>query len=364
MAWGEILNITSLQCKRTNQVEDKNLIYNLIALELTSGLDSQQKEELQSWIERSPENLSEYNEVVRMLDLSDRLVAMKKIDAGKDLLLVKKKLNPARKLNNWLLNFQRVAAILILPLLIYTAWILSNRSQNIKVSTVMKSSETAYGVRSQIILSDGTKVWLNSGTKLSYPEEFSGDSREVKLTGEAYFQVESDKNHPFFVDLNGYKVKATGTKFNISNYQNDNVITAYLEHGKISWLEYLNEKQNEPVQLKENDIIVLNKAENKYKLQNTDGRKYLAWIDGKLVFKNDKTEDVAVRLGRWFNADIIFDEKLSQSGYVFTATFKQESLEEALKLLSYSTPISFKIIQGTQQPDSSFSKRKVIITKK
>jgi len=345
-------------------VEDKNLIYNLIALELTSGLDSQQKEELQSWIERSPENLSEYNEVVRMLDLSDRLVAMKKIDAGKDLLLVKKKLNPARKLNNWLLNFQRVAAILILPLLIYTAWILSNRSQNIKVSTVMKSSETAYGVRSQIILSDGTKVWLNSGTKLSYPEEFSGDSREVKLTGEAYFQVESDKNHPFFVDLNGYKVKATGTKFNISNYQNDNVITAYLEHGKISWLEYLNEKQNEPVQLKENDIIVLNKAENKYKLQNTDGRKYLAWIDGKLVFKNDKTEDVAVRLGRWFNADIIFDEKLSQSGYVFTATFKQESLEEALKLLSYSTPISFKIIQGTQQPDSSFSKRKVIITKK
>ncbi len=345
-------------------MEDKNLIYNLIALELTSGLDSQQKEELQSWIERSPENLSEYNEVVRMLDLSDRLVAMKKIDAGKDLLLVKKKLNPARKLNNWLLNFQRVAAILILPLLIYTAWILSNRSQNIKVSTVMKSSETAYGVRSQIILSDGTKVWLNSGTKLSYPEEFSGDSREVKLTGEAYFQVESDKNHPFFVDLNGYKVKATGTKFNISNYQNDNVITAYLEHGKISWLEYLNEKQNEPVQLKENDIIVLNKAENKYKLQNTDGRKYLAWIDGKLVFKNDKTEDVAVRLGRWFNADIIFDEKLSQSGYVFTATFKQESLEEALKLLSYSTPISFKIIQGTQQPDSSFSKRKVIITKK
>jgi len=345
-------------------VEDKNLIYNLIALELTSGLDEQQKEELQSWIVMSPKNLSEYNEVVKLLTFSARLAAMKKIDAGKDLLLVKKKLNPIVKLNNWLLNFQRVAAILILPLLVFTTWTISNRSQSIKVCTVMKSSETAYGVRSQIILSDGTKVWLNSGTKLSYPEEFHGDSREVKLTGEAYFQVESDKDHPFFVDLNGYKVKATGTKFNISNYLNDNIITAYLEHGKISWFEYLNEKQKEPVLLKENDIIILNKGEKKYKIQNTDGRKYLSWIDGKLVFKNDNTEDVAVRLGRWFNADIIFDKKLSQSGYVFTATFKQESLEEALKLLSYSTPINYKIIQGSQQPDSSFSQRKVIITKK
>ena len=345
-------------------MEDKNLIYNLITLELTSGLDEQQKEELQSWIEMSPENLSEYNEMVKLLTFSDRLAAMKKIDAGKDLLLVKKKLNPVIKLNRWLLNFQRVAAILILPLLVYTALTISSRSQSNKVTPVMKSSETAYGVRSQIILSDGTKVWLNSGTRLSYPEEFRGNSREVKLMGEAYFQVESDKKHPFFVDLNGYKIKATGTKFNISNYQNDNIITTYLEHGKISWFEYLNEKPNEPVQLKENDIIILNKGEKKYNIYNTDGRKYLAWIDGKLVFKNDKTEDVAVRLGRWFNAEIIFDEKLSQSGYVFTATFKQESLEEALKLLSYSTPISYKIMQGSQQPDSSFSKRKVIITKR
>ena len=345
-------------------MKDKNHIYHLIALEFTSGLNELQNEELQSWIGMAHENHSEYNEVVKLLSFSDRLVAMKKIDAGKDLLLVKKKLNPTMKLNSWLLNFQRVAAILILPLLIYTAWILSNRSQNIKVSTVMKSSETAYGVRSQIILSDGTKVWLNSGTKLTYPEEFIGDSREVKLTGEAYFQVESDKDHPFFVDLNGYKVKATGTKFNISNYLNDSTITTYLQHGCVSFIASSNEKQTEPVQLKENDIIVLNKGDKKFNIQNADGKKYLAWIDGKLVFKNDDTEDVAVRLGRWFNAEITFDDKLSQKGYVFTATFKQESLEEALKLLSYSTPISYKIIQGNQLNDSSFSKRKVIITKK
>jgi ferric-dicitrate binding protein FerR (iron transport regulator) len=182
--------------------------------------------------------------------------------------------------------------------------------------------------------------------------------------GEAYFQVESDKEHPFFVDLNGFKVKATGTRFNISNYFNDNQITTYLEHGKVSLFAYANGKQDEPVQLKENDIIVLNKIKRKYNIQNSDGKKYLAWIDGKLVFKNENTDDVAMRLGRWFNAEIIFDEKLTQKQYVFTATFEDESLEDALRLLSYSTPLSYKIIPGSQRNDSSFSKRKVIITKK
>jgi len=345
-------------------VENKNFIYNLITLELTSGLDKQQKEELQLWLEISQENRTEYNDVVKLLTYSDRLVAMKRINADQDLLSVKKKLNRQLRSKTLLLSFQRIAAILIIPLLIYTAWSIS-RSPEIPIkNVVMKSSETAFGVRSQIQLSDGTKVWLNSGTKLTYPEEFSGNSREVKLVGEAYFQVESDKAHPFYVDLNGYKVKATGTRFNISNYPEDKEITTYLEHGKVSLLSSANKKQDEPVLLKEKEIIVLNKEEKQYLIENTDGYKYLAWIDGSLIFKNDNTSDVAVRLGRWFNAEIIIDDKLSRSGYVFTATFKKESLEEALKLLSYSSPITYKIIPGAKLDDSSFSKRKVIISKK
>ncbi len=345
-------------------MENKNFIYNLIALKITSGLDKQQKEELQSWLEMSLENRTEYNEVVKILTYSDRLVAMKRINADQDLLLVKKKLNRQPKSNKTILVFQRIAAILIIPLLIYTAWSSLSSHETSKKNVMMKSSETAFGVRSQIQLSDGTKVWINSGSKLTYPEEFSGDSREVQLIGEAYFQVESDKEHPFYVDLNGYKVKATGTRFDISNYPEDKEISTYLEHGKVSLLSYSMEKQDESIQLKEKEIIVLNKSERQYRIENSDGSKYLAWIDGSLIFKNDNTNDVAVRLGRWFNAEIIFDEELSKSGYVFTATFKQESLEEALKLLSYSSPITYKIISGSQLNDSSFSKRKVIISKK
>ena len=341
-----------------------NSIYNLIALEYTNGLDKLQKEELQLWLELSQENRSEYNDVVKLLTYSDRLVAMKRINADRDLLLVKKKLKRGLKTSKLLLNFQRVAAILIIPLLIYTVWTISGLPESIKKSGAMKSSETAFGVRSQIQLSDGTKVWMNSGSKITYPEEFEGDSREVKLVGEAFFQVKSDSKHPFYVDLCGYKIKATGTRFNISNYPEDKEITTYLEHGKVSLLACPNEIQDEPIQLKEKEIIVLNKTKKQYKIQNTDGKKYLGWINGSLIFKNDYTNDVAVRLGRWFNAEIIIDDELSKSGYVFTATFKHESLEEALKLLSYSSPITYKIISGTQLDDSSFSKRKVIISKK
>lgn len=346
-------------------MEDKNYIYHLIALERSNDLNKEQHNELQSWLEMSIANRSEYNEVVKLLTYSDRLVAMKRINADQDLLSVKKKLNRQPKKSTFFLNFQRVAAILLVPLLIYTAWSISNYQDHLKKGTLVKTSETAFGVRSQIQLSDGTKVFLNSGSRLTYPDEFTGNSREVKLVGEAYFQVESDKEHPFFVDLNGYKIKATGTKFNISNYPEDKLITTYLEHGKVSLMAYAQDKQEENIQqLNEKEIIFLNKDEKQFRIENTDGSRYLAWIDGALIFKNDNINDVASRLGRWYNAEIVFDDELLKSDYVFTATFKQESLEEALKLLSYSSPITYKIISGSQKDDSSFSKRKVLISKK
>lgn len=345
-------------------MEDKNYIYHLIALEYSNELNTEQQNELQSWLNLSSENVAEYNEILKVQTYYDRLGTMKKINVDQDLLSVKKKLNRQLKKNTWLLNFQKVAAILIVPLLIYTVWNISKPSEFSKKVSLMKSSETTFGVRSQIELSDGTKVWINSGSKLTYPDEFTGNIREVKLEGEAYFQVESDKEHPFFVDLNGCKVKATGTRFNISNYKEDGEITTYLEHGKVSLLSIDDKDSNKSVQLNENEIIVYQKADKQYHITNADGKKYIGWIDGALIFKNDNTSDVAARLGRWFNAEIIFDEAVLKSDYVFTATFKHESLEEALKLLSYSTPITYKILSGSQQNDSSFSKRKVLISKK
>ncbi len=345
-------------------MEDKAYIYNLIISEYANNLQEHQQEQLKFWIELSDENKTEYCRIIKILTYYDRLSEMKQINVDRDLLLVKERLNRQPKNNTWLIYFQRVAAILLIPLLIYTAWDISGFSEGSPQNISMKSSETAFGVRSQIKLNDGTEVWINSGSKLIYPEIFTGNVREVKLIGEAYFHVKSDPEHPFYVDLNGYKVKATGTRFDISNYSEDKEITTYLESGKVSILADGEKEQDKPILLKEKESIAIGKTEKHYRIESADASKYLAWIDGALVFKNDNTYDLATRLGRWFNADIIIDDNLLKSDYVFTATFKQESLEEALKLLSYSSPIDYKIISGSQKNDSSFSKRKVIISKK
>lgn len=346
-------------------MEDKDYIYYLITLEFNNQLDVSQGLELRSWLDISPANKSEYNELIKLLNYYHRLSQMKRINVEHDLALVKKRFRQPFSLKKQLINFQRIAAILVIPLIIYSAWSILGRLTTNEKIVLQKSSETAYGVRSQIQLCDGTKVWLNSGTKLTYPDEFIGQTREVKLEGEAYFQVESDFDHPFYVDLNGYKVKATGTRFNISNYLEDKDISTYLEHGKIELVSAVGGVPEILLkQLNENELLVLNKTQQQYNLQQVDGKKQIAWMEGALIFKNDNIVDIATRLGRWFNAEIVFDDELQKSGYVFTATFKQESLEEALTLLSYSSPIKYRILSTNQLDDSSFRKRKVIISKK
>lgn len=338
-------------------------IYRLIELGLHQELNPQQQMELERWIQSSPENLADYNAYKKLLSYSDRLKAMKKIDISGDHNKLKSKLKFRSNRRKLLLTFQRAAAILVIPLLIYSGWSISEDLFQKHSKTALNTTETTYGVRTQIELSDGTHVWLNSGSKLIYPEKFRGKQREVKLTGEAYFEVESDHTHPFYVDLGGYKIKATGTKFNISNYADANNMSTYLKHGVVSLVSFKNGKEIKYGQLQPGELATLNKDNNQFNIHKADGRKFLGWIDGKLVFDKDPMADVAARLGRWYNAEVIVKD-VQLNDYVFTATFEHESLEEALDLLSYSSPIKCQIIPSRQLDDKTYSKRKVIILKR
>ena len=348
-------------------MKKKDFIYSLILADYSGKLNQQQKLDLEYWIGLSPVNKEEYLKVKDILTYSDNLKLMRNIDTGKDLIEIKNKLNRKIRHKKMLALFQKVAAVLFVPFFLYSLWsvfsLLKEPEANI---TVMKSTETSYGVHTQFVLNDGTEVYLNSGSKLTYPDKFIGKNRNVVLTGEAFFHVKSDKKHPFFVDLNGYKVKVTGTSFDISNYPEDRKIYTYLYHGKISFLTCSEFKKIKDIPLKDNQIMVLNKHKNKYSIKDDvgNGNKYMAWMNGILKFRNDSPDYVAARLGRWFNAEILFDKSIKESEYVFTATFKKESLLDAIKLLAYSTPIKYKIIPGVRRKDASFTKTKVIISKK
>jgi len=343
-------------------LEKENNIHRLVELAYKKKLNDQQQGELDYWIKLSKDNEKEFQKVTKMFEYTDRLTDMQKINCKEDLRYLKQKMTQRNRICKLSRNFQKIAAILIIPFMIGTLLgVLQLTKDSVEIS--MNKFETAFGVRSQHILSDGTKIWLNSGSKIVYPEKFVGNKREVEIYGEAYFEVEPDKNNPFYVDLGTYKVKVSGTCFNIENYSDEQNISTYLEHGKVDLIKEINGKEMKLCELHEGERAVFNKAKKEINIIKIQGTRYVDWVKGKLVFRNDYMHEVAVRLGRWYNVEILLDGDELEN-YFFTATFQYETLEQALNLLTYSSPIKYRIISSEQNIDSTFSKRKIIISKK
>lgn len=252
----------------------------------------------------------------------------------------------------------RAAAILLLPvlsLLLYT-----NLSDNGRYAGNLNDLEVEApaGSRMNISLGDGTKVWLNHGSKLKYPYRFAGKNRKVFLTGEAYFVVAHNKEMPFIVETNRLEVKATGTEFNVSAYPEDEIVETTLVEGKV--ILYEKNKNLEIKELFPNQCLKFNPEKKESSLESGNTEKYIAWKDGLLVFKNDPIADIAKKLAKWYNVDVeITNEKAK--GYTCTATFTDETLAQVLELMTLPTPANFKLMPRERAPDGSFAKQKVLI---
>jgi ferric-dicitrate binding protein FerR (iron transport regulator) len=252
----------------------------------------------------------------------------------------------------------RVAAILLLPVL--SLFLYTNHSDKVSYTTNLNDLEVEApaGSRMHIELGDGTKVWLNHGSKLKYPYHFDGDIRKVFLTGEAYFEVAHNAKIPFIVGTNRIDVKATGTAFNVSAYPDDDVVETTLVEGKV--ILYERKTNSEIKVLTPGECLKFNAQKDVYTLDAGNTLKYTAWKDGLLVFKNDNVDDIAKKLARWYNIDVeITNQKIKE--YPFTATFSKETLPQVLELLSLATPVSYQLTLSKKLPDGSFSKQKVLI---
>jgi ferric-dicitrate binding protein FerR (iron transport regulator) len=217
------------------------------------------------------------------------------------------------------------------------------------------------GTRSALKLADGSLVWLNSGSSLKYPDKFIRGDRNVFLKGEAYFEVHSDKSHPFVVQTSTMRVRATGTKFCVSAYANDREAEVTLLHGNVSVTSQTGNKKNEVIsEMKPNQHLALDTLSGKIKINIEDGYKYIAWKDGKLIFRNEPFSNVVKKISQLYKVDIELQGNELQD-YRYRATFEDESLSEILKLLKLSSPINYKEIKRQRLPDGSFSKRKIII---
>ena len=256
--------------------------------------------------------------------------------------------------------YTKAAAVLLLPIIIagslYFGY-LSGFSTSILDSKVSSSLYAPLGSRVSFNLPDGTKGWLNGGSKLTYSLPFS-KKRKVTLNGEAWFDVYHDEKRPFEVNAGKSKIKVLGTSFDVNSYDGEKYIEVVLQSGKV---EFLDETQAKKVILKPSEQLIF--KEGRINIHSVDVSKYKAWTEGKLIFREDDMAEVVRRIERWYNVDIEIDNnELSQ--FSFRATFENESLEDVLLQLSKTSPIGYKIFPRKQLADGTLEKKKVILYKK
>ncbi|HTF29435.1 MAG TPA: FecR domain-containing protein [Flavitalea sp.] len=199
------------------------------------------------------------------------------------------------------------------------------------------------GVKSTMTLPDGTKIWLNADTKIQYPKKFSGNTREVYLSGEAFFEVAKNPGKPFIIHLANGTVKVLGTSFNIRAYDNEKFIEASVATGKVAFIpKHATGRKQDTVFLTRDNKLRYLFTKKQAIVESTVSKEDMAWIGGKLVFKAMSFEEIGVELERSFGKKIVF---LSDNARQFrlTGSFQNNSLEEILFYLSKSTEFNYKI---------------------
>jgi len=205
------------------------------------------------------------------------------------------------------------------------------------IDTVYNTLTTPRGGEYKVKLPDGTNVWLNSSSSLSYPVEFSGNERRVKLTGEAYFEVAKNKDKPFYVCANNVCVKVLGTHFNISAYNDDAEFTTTLLEGSV--LVTKNSKQR---LLKPSQQAVVKNNTDLINVSDASINQVMAWRNGYFVFNDDNISTIMKKLSRWYDVDIEYRGNFENLRFGGTF-YRSKGITELLNNLEKIGNVHFKI---------------------
>jgi len=245
----------------------------------------------------------------------------------------------------------------------------SNSSQHAAADEPVKETiVTQKGSRTHSILSDGTTVWLNVGSKLYYENDFNGATREVRLEGEAFFEVVKQPDRPFIVHASGIDIRVLGTAFNVKSYPEDKNVETTLYRGSVQVLRQ-EDSADKAIQLIPNHKLILPKqaaiettklSEDKrpsakegipesFKITTIDSTKKeserieTAWRYNRLEFLGDNFEEVAKKLERWYNVTIVFNDEEAKQLTGLMGSFETETVAEAFAALKELYPINYKI---------------------
>lgn len=197
---------------------------------------------------------------------------------------------------------------------------------------------TAKGETYILTLPDKSKVWINAASSLTYSAVLNErGQRRVKLSGEAYFQVAKDKNHPFIVESNGQEVEVLGTHFNISSYKDEHNTKTTLLEGSVK----VRPAVGNGVVLKPNQQAELDGG--RLQVKEVKAKYTIAWKDGYFMFNNENLEAVMTKIARWYKVQVVFEDETAKGGTYFGTISRYEDISNVLKMLSRTELVRFKI---------------------
>lgn len=347
-------------------------ICQLIAKQFWEGLSDHEKQELQEWIQASPDNSTLYDELVRRERVRQYIEKRESIDVRKYMAVCERELGLGgkRRMIHWLWGY--AAAIFVLCVVGIGIWMnereevgvteiaqttiepgkakallvlgdgreieLSNQNVNkvleeSGIVVVNDSSRIEYnrnagggdkevmnkiivptGGEYNLILSDGTWVYLNAESVITYPQKFVGEKREVTLEGEAYFQVTASKEHPFIVKTKDMDVLVTGTEFNVKAYPDELNVQTTLLRGKVAVFAGIDKK--EKIEIEPNQQAEWSRENVKLQVREVDPDLFVAWKNGQFLFRQDRLEDIMKTLARWYDMEVFYlDESIKNMAF-------------------------------------------------
>jgi transmembrane sensor len=317
---------------------------NFLIIRLLSGdADEDEKEIISDWLSQSEKNIKLYKDLEEIWLSSEIQNNADDYNLEEAIRNFREQISNQKLKKNYTLNLVRIlkiASIVLLMLALPFSYYIGthNSISNDSMTTI----SCAFGDKSSIVLPDSTKVWLNSGSKLSFSSKFKKEDRKVILEGEAFFSVSKDKKHPFRVKTTELDIEVLGTKFDLKAYPEERSVSTTLVEGSIK----ISSKYQQTL-IKPNQKIVFDKASKEMSLQEiTDISIDTDWRDGRLSFRNESLGELKPILERWFDVDILFaDEQVKNRR--FTGVLQRESILEAISYFDHSRYVSCKI-QGNK----------------
>ena len=306
---------------------------------LKGELDAAQAAAVEAWYDRSAANRRMLGQVYYILYVSDRINDAAGIDVERSLRQFKRRMHAGRRISLRRSAVRIAAAAVIAAVLLaggFTTVSLSKRlAQPVTVVTQL-------GERSQVVLPDGTKVWLNSSSSVEYVAPFFSRQRRVKMEGEAYFEVEHDRRAPFVVSTNGLDVEVLGTRFNIRNDDNEHRVTTVLLEGAVK--AYASGREQASVRLHPAQQLVFDTRTHAMRLTDCpSAERSINWIDGRFCFEHDTFGEIVAELKRYYNVDIRFmDNRLRDMR--FSGNFRvEDGIYHIMSVLQLTYKFNYRI---------------------